>query len=223
MNSKSVRRLMRKHGLSPKQRRRYVATTDSDHDEPIFPNLAAYMAPDGPNRAVGGGHHRPVWRALECRQAAVSIGNLIGFYIGKSGVASAYGAAASQTTKMAAPASDFAVRPPRLHLIAAVENGVPTLVEARSLTDGFHAMIRRRSPDLDQRRRPKPDRRLREWREEGSAGLAWSERPNGDQITKLNLEAPDVRANEARPDCSVLISGDCHRDCVRALPGSFDS
>ena len=50
VNSKRVRRLMRKHGLSPKQRRRYVATTDSDHDEPIFPNLAADMAPDGPNQ-----------------------------------------------------------------------------------------------------------------------------------------------------------------------------
>ena len=41
---------MREHGLSPKQRRRYVTTTDSDHDEPIFPNLAADMAPDGPNQ-----------------------------------------------------------------------------------------------------------------------------------------------------------------------------
>jgi len=44
VNSKRVRRLMREHGLSPKQRRRYVTTTDSDHDEPIFPNLAADMA-----------------------------------------------------------------------------------------------------------------------------------------------------------------------------------
>jgi len=44
VNSKKVRRLMREHDLSPKQRRRYVATTDSDHDEPIFPNLAADMA-----------------------------------------------------------------------------------------------------------------------------------------------------------------------------------
>src|SRR4051812_184452 len=50
VNSKKVRRLMREHGLSPKQRRRYVATTDSDHDEPIFPNLAADMAPDRPNQ-----------------------------------------------------------------------------------------------------------------------------------------------------------------------------
>ena len=50
VNSKKVRRLMREHDLSPKQRRRHVATTDSDHDEPIFPNLAADMAPDGPNQ-----------------------------------------------------------------------------------------------------------------------------------------------------------------------------
>src|SRR5687768_5217752 len=48
VNSKRVRRLMREHGLSPKQRRRYVATTDSDHDEPIFPNVAADMAPMDP-------------------------------------------------------------------------------------------------------------------------------------------------------------------------------
>jgi putative transposase len=50
VNSKRVRRLMREHSLSPKQRRRYVATTDSDHDEPIFPNLAPGMALDGPNQ-----------------------------------------------------------------------------------------------------------------------------------------------------------------------------
>ena len=33
--------------------------------------------------------------------------------------------------------------------IAAIESGVPTLVEARSLLDRFHAMIRRKSPDLE--------------------------------------------------------------------------
>jgi transposase InsO family protein len=33
-----------------KRRRRFVATTDSDHDGPIFPNLARDMAPDGPNQ-----------------------------------------------------------------------------------------------------------------------------------------------------------------------------
>jgi hypothetical protein len=31
---------MREHDLQPKRRRRFVATTDSDHDNPIFPDLA---------------------------------------------------------------------------------------------------------------------------------------------------------------------------------------
>jgi putative transposase len=50
VNSKKVRRLMRQHGLQPRRRRRYVATTDSDHDDPIFPNLAAEISPDGPDQ-----------------------------------------------------------------------------------------------------------------------------------------------------------------------------
>ena len=39
-NSKKVRRIMREHGLQPKRKRRFVATTDSNHDGPIFPNIA---------------------------------------------------------------------------------------------------------------------------------------------------------------------------------------
>lgn len=50
VNGKKVRRLMREHALQPRQRRRYVVTTDSDHDNPIFPNLAAGMMLDGPNQ-----------------------------------------------------------------------------------------------------------------------------------------------------------------------------
>jgi len=50
VNGKKIRRLMREHALQPRRRRRYVATTDSDHDNPIFPNLAAGMAVDGPNQ-----------------------------------------------------------------------------------------------------------------------------------------------------------------------------
>jgi putative transposase len=50
VNGKKVRRLMREHDLQPKRRRRYVATTDSDHDEPIFPNTAAGMKPSGPDQ-----------------------------------------------------------------------------------------------------------------------------------------------------------------------------
>src|SRR5580693_9802950 len=38
VNHKKVRRLMREHDLQPRRRRRHVATTDSDHDQPIYPN-----------------------------------------------------------------------------------------------------------------------------------------------------------------------------------------
>ena len=50
VNHKKIRRLMREHGLQPKIRRRFVATTDSDHDGPIFPNLAKDLVPSGPNQ-----------------------------------------------------------------------------------------------------------------------------------------------------------------------------
>ena len=50
VNSKKVRRLMREHELQPRHRRRFVATTDSSHHLPVFPNLARGIAPDGPNQ-----------------------------------------------------------------------------------------------------------------------------------------------------------------------------
>ena len=50
VNSKKVRRLMHEHDLQPKRRRRFVATTDSDHDGPIFPNLVRGRMIDGPNQ-----------------------------------------------------------------------------------------------------------------------------------------------------------------------------
>ena len=51
VNGKKVRRLMREYGL---QRRRFVATTDSNHHLPIFPNLARDVAPQGPNELWTG-------------------------------------------------------------------------------------------------------------------------------------------------------------------------
>ena len=33
--------------------------------------------------------------------------------------------------------------------MAAIEGGVPTLLEARTLLDRFHALVRRKGPDLD--------------------------------------------------------------------------
>jgi putative transposase len=50
VNHKKIRRLMREHDLQPKTRRRYIATTDSDHDEPIFPNRAKDMIVAGPDQ-----------------------------------------------------------------------------------------------------------------------------------------------------------------------------
>jgi len=50
VNHKKVKRLMREHGLQPVRRRRFVATTDSDHDQPIFPDLARGLIVDRPNQ-----------------------------------------------------------------------------------------------------------------------------------------------------------------------------
>jgi putative transposase len=50
VNAKKIRRLMREHELNPRQRRRFIATTDSNHNYPIFPDLANNMTPDGPNQ-----------------------------------------------------------------------------------------------------------------------------------------------------------------------------
>ena len=50
VNHKKLRRLMREHDLQPRRRRRYVATTDGDHDLSIFPKLAKEIVPDGPDQ-----------------------------------------------------------------------------------------------------------------------------------------------------------------------------
>ena len=50
VNAKKIRRLMREYALNPRQRRRFIATTDSNHNYPIFNDLANKMTPDGPNQ-----------------------------------------------------------------------------------------------------------------------------------------------------------------------------
>lgn len=50
INHKKIMRLMKENGLSVRPRRRFVVTTESDHDGPIFPNLAKDAAPAGPNQ-----------------------------------------------------------------------------------------------------------------------------------------------------------------------------
>ena len=50
VNHKKIRRLMREHDLQPRRRRRYVATTDSDHDQAIDPNRAKNLTINGPDQ-----------------------------------------------------------------------------------------------------------------------------------------------------------------------------
>ena len=50
VNHEQIKRLIREHALHPPRRRRFVAITDSDHDELIFPNLCTEREVDGPNR-----------------------------------------------------------------------------------------------------------------------------------------------------------------------------
>lgn len=49
-NHKRIARLMRENGLQGKRPRRYVVTTNSDHDSPVYPNLAKGFVPTGPNQ-----------------------------------------------------------------------------------------------------------------------------------------------------------------------------
>ena len=50
MNHKKIKRLMREHAMHPPRRRRFVATTDSNHDEPVFPDRSREREVDGPNQ-----------------------------------------------------------------------------------------------------------------------------------------------------------------------------
>ena len=50
VNHKKVMRLMKENGLTVRSRRRFVVTTDGDHDGPIFANLARDVSPAGPNQ-----------------------------------------------------------------------------------------------------------------------------------------------------------------------------
>ncbi len=50
VNHKKIKRLMREHAMHPPHRRRFVATTDSNHDEPVFPDRSRDSEVDGPNQ-----------------------------------------------------------------------------------------------------------------------------------------------------------------------------
>jgi len=50
VNHKRVARIMRTAALTRRRVRRYLATTDSRHGEPVFPNLAPTLRPTGANQ-----------------------------------------------------------------------------------------------------------------------------------------------------------------------------
>jgi putative transposase len=50
VNHKRVARIMREQDLRVQPKRRFVVTTDSSHDGPIFPDLAKDLAPTGPDQ-----------------------------------------------------------------------------------------------------------------------------------------------------------------------------
>jgi len=50
VNHKTVARIMRENGLQVRPLRRFVRTTQSDHESPIFPNLAEGFIATGPNQ-----------------------------------------------------------------------------------------------------------------------------------------------------------------------------
>jgi len=50
VNHKAVARMMRESGLQVRPLRRFVRTTQSDHQSPIFLNLAHEFTPTGPDQ-----------------------------------------------------------------------------------------------------------------------------------------------------------------------------
>ena len=49
INHKRVARVMREHALTPHRVRAWLATTKSDHKQPIYPNLRSSITPEGPD------------------------------------------------------------------------------------------------------------------------------------------------------------------------------
>lgn len=54
INHKRVARVMKAHGLGITPRRRFVCTTDSSHDQPVYPNLYRNVIPALPNQVWVG-------------------------------------------------------------------------------------------------------------------------------------------------------------------------
>ena len=69
VNHKKVMRVMRENGLSVRARRRFVVTTDSNHDGPIFANLARDVTPTCPNQLWVADIKRLLWNVRARRSS----------------------------------------------------------------------------------------------------------------------------------------------------------
>jgi len=50
VNHKRVARIIREEALTPRRVRRFITTTDSNHGNPVYPNLAGDILPTGPDQ-----------------------------------------------------------------------------------------------------------------------------------------------------------------------------
>jgi putative transposase len=82
VDHKRVARIVREQDLRVRPKRRSVVTTNSDHDGPVFPDLAKDLAPSGPDqlwvadltysrRGAAGGKRWPSNVRLAARRGAV--------------------------------------------------------------------------------------------------------------------------------------------------------
>lgn len=121
VNSKKVRRIMRENDLNPKRKRRHVVTTDSDHDKPIFPNLAPGFEVHGPNQLWVGDITYVAIRTGFCYLAVVMdiwARKVVGYALGR---------AIDQRLTTAALRSAIAARRPRQDACSIRTGGSSTL------------------------------------------------------------------------------------------------
>ena len=87
VNSQRVRRIIRENDLNPKRKRLHVVTTDSDHDKPIYPNLAPDYEVHGPNQLWVGDITYIAVRTGFCYLAVVMdilLRKVVGYALGRA-------------------------------------------------------------------------------------------------------------------------------------------
>ena len=72
VNSKKIRRLLREHDLQPRRRRRFVPTTDSNHDGPRIttPGRRSKTPRDPVHRQERAPDRGQIWKPIDTRPSA---------------------------------------------------------------------------------------------------------------------------------------------------------